>query len=231
MRSEESREPDAHGEAQRGLASLPPAEPNRRQGYERGMVVAPQSHSDDAAGSREDGFSARDGQSAHETPLAGSSAFSPSQPCRGRPAAQDVGHTGFNLPGDHPGTVTTKKDCAPQLSLGQGLVNGGLYLFQRLLEVVPLCSQPTGKRDCRSVFPLPTSKSVLLEVDGSLTDLELCWTMCVTLSLNSIWRSEAFSEQPVNVAQRNCLLNIFKDVKRFCQIDARVEDFLGMIFS
>eukprot|EP00438_Fugacium_kawagutii_P035425 Skav206960 [mRNA] locus=scaffold255:97287:103925:- [translate_table: standard] len=118
-----------------------------------------------------------------------------------------------------------EKECASLLLQKGDLVNGGFFLFQRLLEVVPLCSQPTGKVEPKAVFPLPTSRSILIENFPELSESELCWLLCVCVSLNSFWGGDVFSERSLNPIRKNCLDGIVSDIKRFCSMSAPLENF------
>eukprot|EP00435_Cladocopium_sp_Y103_P064326 s581_g26.t1 len=118
----------------------------------------------------------------------------------------------------------SKKDASFAL---QGLQLGqcGSVLVQRLLEVLPLCSQTTGKGDSHSLFPLPTSRSSFLALFPDLIPQELVWLECLCLSLNSCWGGPIQTSAKISKVQQKCLQGLVKDVRRFCAIQAKVETF------
>lgn len=81
-------------------------------------------------------------------------------------------------------TASSSKEKSSILErlVGQPLNGCGQVLLQRSLEVLPLRSQPSGNMEKRSVFPLPTSRDVLMEALPSLSEGEFAWLMCVVLS-------------------------------------------------
>lgn len=102
----------------------------------------------------------------------------------------------------------------------------GEVLLQQLLEVfTSLRSKPTGSRNPLSVFPLPTSRSLLVSTFPHLTNVEVTWLLLVCLGLNSMWGGDSFYDGLVSGAQRSCLLEICKDVSRICSISGAVEAF------
>ena len=102
----------------------------------------------------------------------------------------------------------------------------GEVLLQQLLEVfTSLRSKPTGSRNPLSVFPLPTSRSLLASTFPHLTNVEVTWLLLVCLGLNSMWGGDSFYDGLVSGAQRSCLLEICKDVSRICSISGAVEAF------
>lgn len=121
-------------------------------------------------------------------------------------------------------TVAEKKTCAPRELGGRTLGECGPLLHQLLLEVMPLCSQHTGKGTARDVFPLPTSRKVLVATFPNLPSESLSWLLCVTMSLNSLWGGLLFSDQMPNTVQQRCLEGLVGDVTRFCSIREIVEE-------
>lgn len=123
-------------------------------------------------------------------------------------------------------TLSEPEKKVPQpLFFGDRTLGGcGPLLRQKLLEVLPLCSQPTGGGSSKHVFPLPTSSSVLVATYPSLTPNVLSWLLCVNMSLNSLWGGFLFSDKMPNTVQKQCLDALLKDVTRFCEIQANVED-------
>eukprot|EP00438_Fugacium_kawagutii_P031430 Skav205780 [mRNA] locus=scaffold1714:813079:816645:- [translate_table: standard] len=116
----------------------------------------------------------------------------------------------------------TGKDGAASGLSGLSLGECSPKLLQRLLEVLPLRSKPTGKRNRSSLFPLPTSRDVLLQHLVGTDELELSWLLCVCLSLNSLWGDDVFYNGPVSDIQKICLQKLFLEVKRFCSLPAVV---------
>lgn len=119
-------------------------------------------------------------------------------------------------------SASRKKDARDSVA-GLRLGECGVLLAKKLLEVLPLRSQTTGKGNSGGIFPLPTSRSCFLDLEPSLNNEELAWMGCVTSSLNSMWGGEVFVETMANRAQRRCLENILREVKRFCSIPTCLE--------
>eukprot|EP00438_Fugacium_kawagutii_P006828 Skav227026 [mRNA] locus=scaffold456:236256:249187:+ [translate_table: standard] len=119
----------------------------------------------------------------------------------------------------------TKAKKADLLSSMAGLRFGSLgqILLGKLLEVLPLRSKSTGKPGNKSLFPLPTSSSVLLGVCPGICDDVVGWVLCMCLSLNSLWGGDLHFDGHVNDAQRLCLAGLVKDAQRVCELNARVE--------
>lgn len=116
-----------------------------------------------------------------------------------------------------------KADALPGLE-GHVLGSCGHVLLQRLLEVLSLRSQPRGKRDKRSLFPLPTSREVLVAVACDLLEDEISWMIAVCVSLNSLWGDVLFYDGLPNKGQELCLAEIKDQVRRFCGMKAVIED-------
>ena len=74
---------------------------------------------------------------------------------------------------------------------GLSLAECGMHLFEELLGVLPLRSQYMGNGDPTSVFPLPTSRSLLVSFFGEVSDCEFSWLSCVLFSLKFFlgWRN------------------------------------------
>ena len=119
-------------------------------------------------------------------------------------------------------SASRKKDARDSVA-GKRLGECGDRLSKKLLEVLPLRSQTMGKGKSGGIFPLPTSRSCFLDLEPLLNDEELAWMVCVTSSLNSMWGGEVFFEAMANHAQRRCLENILREVKRFCSIPTCLE--------
>ena len=109
--------------------------------------------------------------------------------------------------------------------VGKSLGSCGAYLLQKLLEVLPLRSKTTGTREKRSLFPLPTSRRVFTEVDGCLDEMMITWMVCVCVSLNSMWGDVLFSDDDPNLSQRRSIELLVQHVKRFCKMEAYVEQY------
>lgn len=116
-----------------------------------------------------------------------------------------------------------KKGCEPGLIEGRTLGQCGPVILQRLLEVLPFCSQTTGKDDRCSLFPLPTSRSLLLSEGFSLSDDEVSWVLAVCVSLNSYWGSTLLCDGRRNDAQMRSVRMIVEEVHRFCKISERCD--------
>ena len=116
-----------------------------------------------------------------------------------------------------------EKSLAPASLEGLNLVQCGPVLLQRLLEVVLLRSQTSGKRDKYSIFPLPTSRSMLSE-EFDLKDDETSWLIGVCIGLNSFWGGDLFYEGPWNEGVKCCLRGLVSEVKRFCAIQVKVPE-------
>eukprot|EP00438_Fugacium_kawagutii_P005608 Skav201437 [mRNA] locus=scaffold201:440319:446233:- [translate_table: standard] len=116
-----------------------------------------------------------------------------------------------------------KSWSSPELG-GLSLGGFGHIMVGRLLEVLPLRRSTTGRGSGRSVFPLPTSKSILSSACPHLCDDALTWLQCMTLSLNDVWGDALHSDAPVNAAQRECLRTLAEDAGRFSSYDIVLED-------
>lgn len=119
--------------------------------------------------------------------------------------------------------VAKKKVSQPGSLGGKTLGECGPVLQQLLLEVLPLCSQPMGKVNSRSVFPLPTSRDILVACFPDLTPDEVSWCLCLTMSLNSLWGNELLSHRMPSATQRRCLEGLVADVRRLCSISECVQ--------
>ena len=117
-----------------------------------------------------------------------------------------------------------KSDVLAELC-GKLLGECGAWLLQKVLEVLPLRSKFKGKDTCRSLFPLPTSRTVLGEAFPILNEVEVNWLLCVCMGLNSMWGGNVFSDTPLRGCHRLCLEYLVQQVQRFCKVEARVEQF------
>ena len=134
---------------------------------------------------------------------------------------ENQGHSAEGLPG------STREGLEKRLGnlLGSRLVDVGLKIQQWLLEVLPLRSQHMGRRTHTTLFPLPTSSSLLLGVFPDLSALEVGWLSSVCMSLNSLWGNELHFDGDVNDVTKSCLDWIVKDVVRFGSLTGKLEQF------
>ena len=114
-----------------------------------------------------------------------------------------------------------KADESQPLS-GKPLGETGNFLLQKLLEVLPLRSKSTGRREKTALFPLPTSRAKLQEVFPSLTVSEVDWLVTLCVCLNSFWGDEIFYEGTWNKAVTLSMEKLVKEVKRFCAMPTEV---------
>ena len=115
-----------------------------------------------------------------------------------------------------------KSEPLPNLS-GFLLGQCGKYLLQRLLEVLPLRSQSTGKRSKTSLYPLPTSRDVLVRAFPSMSDDLLSWTLCLCFSLNSLWGECLFYDGEMNKVQVECMKYLVEQADRLVNLRERLE--------
>ena len=143
--------------------------------------------------------------------------------------ADDCGLTGPGLsPTGYAMTSQTSCESAGKknaLSDLSGETSGyfGFCLLQQLLEVLPLRSQPIGRRDPRSFFPLPSSRSSLEYAFPGLDEHEIAWLRCVCLALNSYWGGDLDGGHVASPGQRACLESLVKDVGRLCTLTTPLE--------
>ena len=151
---------------------------------------------------------------------AGAQSMHVSSPCDGAATrSNDLVTVPWQLSEDLASDRRGAQKRAKQLAF-EGLPLGwcGSDLFQCLLEVLPLRSQDTGRRSSFGVFPLPTSRSVLLDYAPGITEFEVFWCLSICISLNSLWGSEVLCDGTLNEGQCKCLDGILRDVKRFIGI-------------
>ena len=120
-------------------------------------------------------------------------------------------------------TRPPKKMNAPVNLAGETLGSCGKFLFQQLLEVLPLRSQTMGKVNSRSLFPLPTSRSMLETIFPELTVEVMTWLLCICFSLNSLWGDCVWCDWKPNTCQLKCLQELVQHVKVFCALDLPME--------
>lgn len=144
-----------------------------------------------------------------ELPNSSSGCFS--MPAMG--SAGDAGPTGLatsSLDASHSSTASREKKVSPSLGSLEGLSLGDCGS-----EGFPLRSQYTGKRENTAIFPLPTSRDVFATLGPTLDGKMATWLLCSCLSLNSLWACELFCDYLRNEVQRECLMQMLDDVKRF----------------
>eukprot|EP00438_Fugacium_kawagutii_P026600 Skav213726 [mRNA] locus=scaffold2563:64713:68294:+ [translate_table: standard] len=106
---------------------------------------------------------------------------------------------------------------------GCSLGSSGSPLLHQLLEVLPLRSKTMGNRNSSALFPLPTSRDLLMTVRGVDTADMCTWMICVCMSLNSVWGDELHSNCEPNQGQIECLELLALDVRRLCELDVKIE--------
>eukprot|EP00438_Fugacium_kawagutii_P030707 Skav213061 [mRNA] locus=scaffold364:550493:557908:- [translate_table: standard] len=107
---------------------------------------------------------------------------------------------------------------ASVVTLGKGY----LKLYQRFLEVAPLCSKTTGRGSRSAIFPLPTSRNKITLEFPEVDDATVGWCLCVCLGLNSFWGDALFYDGDISKAQRKCLEMILVDCERFGRIEVEL---------
>lgn len=195
----------------------------KETGYKRGMVVAPRQvhHPGALATVPQEGSCGLQSVHVAAPKWAGLNSFT-----MGPAAAASSGEA------DGPALETTadafeslhRKKDAELCVTGRTLGSCGMILGSRLLEDLPLRSQSMGKGSTVAIFPLPTSRAAFLHLDPGLSEDVLSWLFCVTFSLNSAWGMELLNEGLPNVPQQKCLEGILKEVHRFCQLDACIDE-------
>ena len=120
--------------------------------------------------------------------------------------------------------------CGAKKGLGEQRIQGlplgwcGADLFRLLLGVLALRSQDLGRRKNDGVFPLPTSREVLLGFDPELSEFEVFWCLCVCVCLNSFWGCFVTNDEGVTEGQKACLRELVKDVRRFSRLKNEVTE-------
>ena len=118
---------------------------------------------------------------------------------------------------------TMKKETAFSLMAGRTLGACGHDLLLKILEVLPLRSQTMGRRDRKSLFPLPTSRTLLGELLPTLDDFALSWMVSLCLCLNSFWGGPVMWDEPFSDGQAVCLRHLSLQVLRLCRLEAVIE--------
>ena len=80
-----------------------------------------------------------------------------------------------------------------------------------------------GRESSKSVFPLPTSRTILAEAFCGLGEHELTWLVCVAIGLNSLWGEQLFNDEPFHGCQWHCMDHLRQQVERFCKFEGEVE--------
>ena len=148
-------------------------------------------------------------------------------PIGDRPAFEGHGH--LSGAAQRLDSTPTRESHGPRKShvadlVGKRMVELGPRILQWLLEVVPLRSKSTG-RSSTSVFPLPTSSTLLRSVCPALSEDEMSWLVCVCVSLNSVWGEEVHYDGPLSDVTCECIKLLGEDVSRLGSLFGVVEDF------
>ena len=204
------------GDSKSGLGSPGPAnlegEQTGERSYKGGSALAPLPEEKEPS---------HQGRVAGENPYQAlvQSMLEATPPFEGATGPNGLGHSPVAADEMFDGGRRGVKKGFRQLSWGGCFLRDcGFYLFEELLEVLPLRSQNMGKRDSTAIFPLPTSRSLILEFFPDLSECELSWLTCAVVSLNSLWGDLVVNETPLNEGQQACLRELVKDVKRFVKI-------------
>ena len=195
------------------------------EAYEGGMVVAPRLSLGNGAAELHEGrptFAYEQlEQSLHVAPTKDGSdgihcePFVPGGPTG--PPIQDIEKTVPETFG------TLKKETALSFLAGRTLGACGHELHLKILEVLPLRSQSMGRRDSKSLFPLPTSRNLLRELLPTLCEFGLSWMAALCLSLNSFWGGPVVWDQKASKGQVLCLQHLCVQVERLCYLDTVIE--------
>ena len=126
-----------------------------------------------------------------------------------------------------PGTAQSAGGKGGDLSnlVGLGIHELGLRVHQKLLEVSSLRSSNTGMRKHKDLFPLPTSRSLLVEMFPALDEGSMGWLLSICVSLNCIWGGQVFYEGQVSAATVAALKGLHKDVVRLQLMTCRFSAF------
>ena len=142
----------------------------------------------------------------------------------------------FSLPG--PSQLSEGEKSESRISgvselEGKNLGQIGHVVLQQLLEVlsvVPLRSQTTGKGNGKCVFPLPTSREILLTCFPDLSPSVLSWLSSCCISLNSVWGGPLMFDGEPNSGQRKALELLIDDVLRIVSLQGTLEAFVWKDF-
>ena len=126
--------------------------------------------------------------------------------------------------GGAPEASVSEKRCALNLT-GLRVLDLGVVVAQRLLEVFPLRSKSKGRRCPKDIFPLPTSKGLLEHLFPNLDVRSIFWLVCICVSLNSLWGCDAPFEGEVNPVTKRCLNLLCQDVERLQSMTGTLENF------
>ena len=126
--------------------------------------------------------------------------------------------------GGAPEASVSEKRCALNLT-GLRVLDLGVVVAQRLLEVFPLRSKSKGRRCPKDIFPLPTSKGLLEHLFPNLDVRSFFWLVCICVSLNSLWGCDAPFEGEVNPVTKRCLNLLCQDVERLQSMTGTLENF------
>eukprot|EP00435_Cladocopium_sp_Y103_P057709 s1098_g20.t1 len=117
--------------------------------------------------------------------------------------------------------------CGKVLSdfVGCRFLDLGPRIQQLLQEVLPLRSEPMGKRNDTTLFPLPTSRSILSESFPLLSPSEIFWMSNICIGLNSLWGEPLSFEGSVTGVVFDCLCHLVSDIKRISAWTGKIESF------
>ena len=118
---------------------------------------------------------------------------------------------------------TGKKDALKGL-VGCNILDLGPAVFKGLLEVFPLRSLTTGRRNS-DIFPLPTSKEALEDLFPDFDGPSLLWMCSICISLNCLWGGHVRCAEPPNVVGGQCLALLGQEVERLQTMTGTLEDF------
>ena len=173
------------------------------------------------------------GYSADNTLMSPDLMFEPQ--CQGfRPSAEEAGVVSSTLASANDSGIppqSGKKDLECAVSdlrddfLDLDFCGLGKIVLQKFLEVFPLRGKPMGLGSTDLVFPLPTSRPLLHAAFPDLSEGLLCWLICTTVGLNSLWGGSCFSESSMSDVQRKCLDLLVNDVKRLGSLEGKIESF------
>ena len=146
---------------------------------------------------------------------------------------EDQGHflfeRGHSAPADAQLVQGSMKKVCGDL-VGKSVAELGPRVQQWLLEVLRLRSQPTVRRTKTTLFPLPSSSSILSRTSPQLSPLEVTWLGNICLGLNSLWGDGPSFGGEVSEVARECLSVLVKDVKRVVTWSGQVEQFDWDVF-
>ena len=195
--------------------------------YEGGMEVAPQTCSYYGAGPQ------REGPSAPHYELRGAHLQStPTKLGEGRihfdeecvvPTGAGFSSAGFEMMDRDLCRTREKEDAQPTPEV-RTLGSVGHVLHHKFLEVISLRGMSMGRCENKALFPLPTSRDVLLEMRPDLDCDVVIWTISLCFALNSLWGTDAVCEAKPNKCQKKCLGELVDQCIHFCNLSGGLTD-------